>query len=148
MLEETFSWQYSTDRTHIRPLFVWLKMMKQLSSLLLFPFLPSLFLPLDRAGADPVIHMELDFDLEENKFTDWEIGPVFSIGEETEIEFPLGQSDGEWEFTPEVKRNFCTLENCSLDIGIGLEIPLSPSEEDEDPERATVFTNIELELEF
>ena len=56
----------------------------------------SLLIPLS-VQANTVIHGEFDYDINERKFTEWQLGPVFSIGEDTEIEIPIGQSDGEWQ---------------------------------------------------
>ena len=84
----------------------------------------SLLIPLS-VQANTVIHGEFDYDVNERKFTEWQLGPVFSIGEDTEIEIPIGQSDGEWELFPELKRDFCASESCSIEIGIGFEIPLN-----------------------
>ncbi|MEM7555455.1 MAG: hypothetical protein AAF378_15415 [Cyanobacteria bacterium P01_A01_bin.84] len=90
----------------------------------LVTILLSLLIPVS-VKANPVIHGEFDYDIKEKRFTEWQLGPVFSIGEDTEIEVPIGQSDGEWELLPELKRDFCSSDRCSIEIGIGAEIPFN-----------------------
>ncbi|MEM7713589.1 MAG: hypothetical protein AAF349_08445 [Cyanobacteria bacterium P01_A01_bin.68] len=105
----------------------------QLATIVLFLLIPI------SVKANPLLHGEFDYDLKDRKFSEWQLGPVFSIGEDMEIEIPIGQSDGEWELLPEFKRDFCTSDKCSIEIGIGAEIPFNN-------EKIEPFGKIEAEL--
>lgn len=110
----------------------------KLSLMAIIPFLLLLGKP---AGAGSVIHAELDFDIDRNEISEWEIGPVFSFDDDkTELELPIGQSDGEWEISPEITRQLCGEDVCSLEVGIGAEISASDGE-------IQPFGRMELELE-
>lgn len=105
----------------------------QLVTIVLFLLIPI------SVKANPLLHGEFDYDLKDRKFSEWQLGPVFSIDEDMEIEIPIGQSDGEWQLLPEFKRDFCTSDKCSIEIGIGAEIPLNN-------EKIEPFGKIEAEL--
>ena len=94
------------------------------------------------AYSGSVIHVEFDFDLDTNTISDWEVGPVFSFDDDrTELELPIGQSEGEWEVSPELTRELCLGDFCSLEFGIGAEISVSEQE-------FSPFTRMEIEIDF
>jgi hypothetical protein len=77
------------------------------------------------AEAQPIIHGEIDYDLGSGIVEAWELGPVFSLNNELELEFPIGQSEGQWETFPQLKYQLCRAENCSIELGIGTTILFS-----------------------
>jgi hypothetical protein len=93
------------------------------------------------AKAGPIIHGEFDYDIEANRVEAWQIGPVLYPDDKTELELPVGQSEGEWELLPELKRELCNGDSCSVKMGIGANIPFS--------ERSVQpFVKLEAEIDF
>jgi hypothetical protein len=89
--------------------------------------LSVLLLPVS-AKAQPIIHGEIDYDLGSGIVEEWQVGPVFSLNDELELELPIGQSEGQWETLPELKYELCRAENCSIELRIGTTILFSPGE--------------------
>lgn len=80
------------------------------------------------ARAQPIIHGEIDYDLGNAIVEKWQVGPVFSLNNELELELPIGQSEGQWETFPELKYELCRAKNCSIELGIGTTILFSNGE--------------------
>lgn len=58
--------------------------------------------------------------MDDQAVSEWQIGPVFSLDEATELEIPIGQNDRKWQVQPELTHEI-EMSNFTLEFSIGVE---------------------------
>lgn len=76
------------------------------------------------ATADTRIRGEFEYNVDEERLSEWNIGPKFSLSESVELELPLGQDDGMWLVQPELTYEI-DVNDVTLEMSIGLEVPFA-----------------------
>ena len=66
------------------------------------------------AAGDTRIRGEFEYSVDENRLSEWQVGPSFALDDSTELEIPIGQEDNLWlikpELTYEIEANELTIE--------------------------------------
>ena len=73
------------------------------------------------AVADTRIRGEFEYSLDDQSLSEWQIGPVFSLDNATELEIPIGQDDQVWQVRPELTHEI-DVNDFTLELGLGLEV--------------------------
>lgn len=78
------------------------------------------------AAADTRIRGEFEYNVDDRALSEWQIGPVFSLSEssEVELEVPIGQDDNVWLVQPELTYEV-EINDLNLEFSVGLEAPFS-----------------------
>ncbi|MEO0771141.1 MAG: hypothetical protein AAFY72_17245 [Cyanobacteria bacterium J06649_4] len=87
------------------------------------------------AFADTRLRGSFEYNLDEQTLSEWELGPVFSLGDSLDLEMPIGQNDGEWRAIVELIYE--------LEVNDGFDIEFSTGLEANENEPIESFGNIE-----
>jgi len=74
------------------------------------------------AFADTRLRGSFEYNLDEQTLSEWELGPIFSLGDSLDLEIPIGQKDNEWRAIVELIYEVEVNDDFDIEFSTGLEV--------------------------